>query len=340
MNDLFPPSSPAAPPTIACHEDGVEQMPELKPRFLPQGNFKQISKMEVVNEGLDIACSMALSGSETSVSSMVSSSSTDSCSISLGPQQAEVPSFSRRKIFSQYWQKYGLTSPSTTPIPRDPPRSPLLEHYPGATSSEIPRVSPEVSLDHTDRSKEQDLPTLSMSRLSGSPSRRSVIFGATSPSRPVLPANKVEDEDMDTSGSSVLSSSMPEIEGFLSTHKHMTFHSASLDTFATSTAPLARPPPTSTTTLAEQIQIRRRTRSYSCSDANTGSAATQKILASCLRRRNSHNKSNQSIHSTSTSSSRLSVTFDSQISIVAFEPSTSCNVEYYTDGSWADVFDH
>ena len=86
--------------------------------------------------------------------------------------------------------------------------------------------------------------------------------------------------------------------------------------------------------------LQRRERSYSFSDAST-TEKSKGPLASCLKRR-SIDLPNKKVtgSQTKTLERRPSVTFDSQIEIVAFEPTRSFEeAPSCLDGSWTDLFE-
>ena len=87
--------------------------------------------------------------------------------------------------------------------------------------------------------------------------------------------------------------------------------------------------------------LQRRERSYSCSDAST-TEKSKGPLASCLKRRSSElpNKNVPTDPTKKILERRPSVTFDSQIEIVAFEPTRSFEeAPSCLDGSWTDLFE-
>mmetsp|Transcript_30159 Transcript_30159/g.71072 ORF Transcript_30159/g.71072 Transcript_30159/m.71072 type:complete len:342 (-) Transcript_30159:73-1098(-) len=301
----------------------------------------RIPKMEksdhsVQNQEIATTYTLASSGSDSSVSSMVSTSTESSAMID--PEtRIESQNDQRRKIFSQYWRKNPLPAPPMAAVSREP-KSPLVQHYPSSKRSEGNSSSSNDSKQSS--SSSIPIPTSKPSHptdaarleprtsalISASPARRS-IFGSCH-----------QQEDKKESF---------ELQGFLSRNKHMTVLSASFDTNHATFQP-------------SDAQMRRRLRSYSCSDTMAAFAAgfeptptssstttttitttssTTPRLTSCLRRSNSDASSGNN-HTNHHNHNTHSVTFDSQISIISFEPTTSCNVECYTNGSWTDVFDH
>ncbi len=298
----------------------------LSPTFSPirtvveEGSIEAVStaKPPTIPNTIPRPINLASRGSEDSMSSWASSE-TDS-----------VVSAGRRQIFSEYWK-------TNTPPIHDSvqdnikeeeeeddkqPRSPLLQHYPSARTTQAGSIhsrSPTSTI-HLEMKKANNNTT----KLSP---RRSIFGDARS-----------------NSYNSYSTSDELDLDRFFSKHEHMTVLSSSLD----SKTGLSTHSSITTTTCT--LLLSQRPRSYSCSD--TSAAAARSILRkgpliSCLKRRNSHSTSNDSIAADAVSSStgeaerRPSVTFDSQIEIVAFEPTSSFNEESSClNESWNGLFEH
>eukprot|EP00536_Pseudo-nitzschia_multiseries_P010058 jgi/Psemu1/24859/gm1.24859_g len=301
-------------------------------------------------------CSVSSSGSDSSVSSQLSTSTESLAAIEPEPELQVDPKLplrncQRRKIFSQYWQKNQLpTSPIAALSRNTDPKSPLIQHYPSSSgssgggsdvkqsSSSSIHPSTKSSLHPSDATPATARREPSTTKsLSVSPARRS-IFGAR---------HQHDENEKETF----------EVESFLSRHEHMTVLSASFDStnamFPPPKAQMHTQTQTQSHTQTQMKMMRRQMRRYSCSDAmpafaagshskTTSTSATR--LTSCLRRSRSSvsgdNSGAVNINDNNNNNNTHSVTFDSQISVISFEPTTSCNVECYSDGSWTDVFDH
>lgn len=248
----------------------------------------------------------------------------------------------RRRIFSQYWKNHPLPTPPIASLVREP-KSPLIRHYPRTNTNTTTTTSSDSQQQHQNTTHNSSSRSRSTSKVS-SPARRS-IFGARQETTNI-------DEEIES-----------ELEGFLSRHKHMTVLSASYDGYehitscASSTSSSSSSNidiTTSTSTSTDTCDDRLRLRSYSCSDTSmaladtaVGTSSKKAPLTSCLRRSNSEqaprqrqNRNQQQDGTTTGTPLRHTVTFDSQVSIVSFEPTASYNMECYSDGSWADAFDH
>lgn len=298
-------------------------------------------------------------GSESSVFSMASSSTTDSDTVATEATATTGASLllstGRRSIFSAYWQK----NP-------EQPRSPLIQHYPSRSgsgnnssssdslsvgggvdeskSSPTSVTSPIDQFDSVPISKINNNNTM----LSASPPRRS-IFGAASPS--LLGNLSSQDENEAGSNNGITNNNNNTdlaLNRFFSNHEHMKVLSSSMGAISSG---------------GSTLLLKRRPRSYSCSDAlysvrnNTPANKRTHPLPSCLKRSTSTSKSTTTITTITTSCPTLdptleqplplsdstrhfSVTFDSQIEIVAFEPVNSYEGESTcTDGSWTDLFE-
>uniref|UniRef100_A0A7S0UF99 Uncharacterized protein n=1 Tax=Pseudo-nitzschia delicatissima TaxID=44447 RepID=A0A7S0UF99_9STRA len=247
---------------------------------------------------------LASRDSSDSMASLTSFSTTESAT-----ESDSVVSVGRRQIFSEYWKT------STPVIPADiqddieeeeddgQPMSPLVQHYPSGAPGSSPTSTIHLTSDRVNK-KSSNM----TKALAASPPRRSIFGNARSNSY-----NKINNKDID-------------LDRFFSKHEHMTVLSSSLHS-----------------TSSTDLLLQRRLRSYSCSDVSAATAAARSTLrkgplASCLKRRNSHG-----IPRTGDSQMERqpSVTFDSQISIVAFQPTSSFDEEpSCMDGSWTDLFEH
>eukprot|EP00531_Pseudo-nitzschia_arenysensis_P003053 CAMPEP_0116143150 /NCGR_PEP_ID=MMETSP0329-20121206/15294_1 /TAXON_ID=697910 /ORGANISM="Pseudo-nitzschia arenysensis, Strain B593" /LENGTH=304 /DNA_ID=CAMNT_0003638445 /DNA_START=359 /DNA_END=1273 /DNA_ORIENTATION=+ len=302
MNHFLPHTF--SPIRTVVEEGSTEAAPTAKPSTIPNTNPRPIG--------------LASRGSEDSMSSWASSE-TDS-----------VVSAGRRQIFSEYRKT------NTPAIPNGiqddveeaeenedkQPRSPLLQHYPSA------RATKQVGSIH-----------------SGSPTSTIHLNMKKNNSTKLSPRRSIFGNARSNSYNSYSTDNNIDLDRFFSKHEHMTVLSSSLD----SDAGLAA----STTTTASTLLLARRPRSYSCSDASVAAARSilrKGPLTSCLKRRNSHNSCNDSIIADVASNNsiggeaperRPSVTFDSQIEIVAFAPTSSFDEEpSCLNGSWTNLFEH
>jgi len=294
-----------------------------------------------------ISSSIASSGSYSSVNSMNNNifsvaAATATASINAAPNTT---SEQRRRIFTQYWQNHPLPTPPIASLVREP-KSPLIRHYPrtkttttidcNASTSSTLATNPLSDSQQQHQQTTHSTSSTSKASLPVSPARRS-IFGA-----------RQETTNLNLEIES-------ELVGFLSRHKHMTVLSASYDRYEHVTSC------TSSTSFSSSSNInintstcddRLRLRSYSCSDTSmaladtdVGTNSNKAPLISCLRRSNSEQgqrqrQNQQQDGNTTGTPLRHTVTFDSQVSIVSFEPTASYNMECYSEGSWADAFDH
>mmetsp|Transcript_12142 Transcript_12142/g.30728 ORF Transcript_12142/g.30728 Transcript_12142/m.30728 type:complete len:287 (+) Transcript_12142:345-1205(+) len=246
---------------------------------------------------------LASRDSSDSMASLTSFSTTESAT-----ESDSVISAGRRQIFSEYWKT------NTPMIPADIQDDVEEddEEDDGQPMSPLvqhyPSGSSPTSTIHLTSDRVNKKSSNMTKALAASPPRRSIFGNARSNSY-----NKTNNKDID-------------LDRFFSKHEHMTVLSSSLDS-----------------TSSTDLLLQRRLRSYSCSDASAATAAARTILrkgplASCLKRRNSHG-----IPRTGDSQMERqpSVTFDSQISIVAFQPTRSFDEEpSCMDGSWTDLFEH
>ena len=310
--------------------------------------------------------------SESSVFSMASSSTTDSDTVANETETST--STGRRRIFSKYWQK-NPEQPRSPLIQHYPSRSEsgtggnVIGVVDDSTPSPSSVTSPIQQFDSVPISKIHHHNNNAM--LSVSPSRRS-IFGAASPS--LLGILSSQDENEDSSNNNTTDTHQNnnidlDLNRFFSNHEHMKVLSSSMDTVSSagSTHLLQRRPRSySYSDALHSVRNNKRTHplpsclkrsnssnininsnsnhtSQSISKGTTitsSSTNTSTTTITNITTTSTHEQQQQQPLTLSDSTRNHSVTFDSQIEIVAFEPTNSYEgASTCTDGSWTDLFE-